>query len=112
MVERLRGCWDRGRPARLLVCESKSGRDARGPSNVLPRLLACERKSGRDARGPRHAPAPQKNRAPFSGLGKAWTGLVGADVLYFACALRAAMSASLRSVITPILLSRKIGTVT
>jgi hypothetical protein len=31
---------------------------------------------------------------------------------YFACALRAAMSASLRSVITPILLSRQIGTMT
>ena len=46
-----------------------------------------------------------KDRAPFPGLGKASTEMA-VDEAYFACALRAAMSASLRSVITPILLSR------
>jgi hypothetical protein len=46
--------------------------------------------------------APIKNRAPLGARSVAKTAIVR----YFACAFSAAMSASLRSVITPILLSR------
>lgn len=44
----------------------------------------------------------EKSRAPFPGPGLSRSR----SERYFACALSAAMSASLRSVITPILLSR------
>jgi hypothetical protein len=46
-----------------------------------------------------------KKRAPFPGLGNA-SAEMAADLRYFTCALSAAISASLRSVIAPIWLSR------
>ena len=54
------------------------------------------------AQRPRNDSNPQKNRAPLRGPGS--EEIRSSD--QFACALSAAMSASLRSVITPILLAR------